>query len=235
MKIRFIELQIFISSFLFTGCSSLFAQSDTLPSITTSADVDLMSRFIWRGQEYDQAPSIQPELSVAWKGFTLGVWGAYKFTGPGMQETDFYLLKNIGPVTVGIGDYWSFCDTTSMDIFNYNQKTTSHLLEAQLLLSGGEILPFNFLASYFFYGADSSRSIYLELQYLFASGPIDMMFFAGFQPKGVYYAPKATFVNIGCTAIKTIDVTDRWSMPVSLSLIVNPSVKSAYLVAGISF
>jgi hypothetical protein len=235
MKIRFIELQIFIFSFLFTGCSSLFAQSDTLPSFTTSADVDLMSRFIWRGQEYGQAPSIQPELSVAWKGFTLGVWGAYKFTGPGMQETDFYLLKNIGPFIVGIGDYWSFCDTTSMDIFNYNQKTTSHLLEAQLLLSGGETLPFNLLASYFFYGADSSRSIYLELQYLFSSGPVDMMFFAGFQPKGVYYAPKAAFVNIGCTAIKTIEVTDRWSMPVSLSLIVNPSVKSAYLVAGISF
>ena len=235
MKRKLISLQSFFVSFLFIGCPTLFAQSDSLPAISTSANVDLMSRYIWRGQEYGHAPSIQPGLDATWKDLTLGVWGAYKLTGAGMQETDFYLSKTIGPFTIAIWDYWSFCDTASMDFFNYNHKTTSHILEAQLLLSGGEILPFNLLAGYFFYGADTSKSIYLELQYLYSSGPTDMLLFAGFQPTGVYYGPKTAFVNIGCTIIKTLEVTDRWSLPVSLSFIVNPSVKSAYLVAGITF
>jgi hypothetical protein len=61
------------------------------------------------------------------------------------------------------------------------------------------------------------------------------MLFAGFQPMGEYYAAKAAFVNLGCTAIRTIAVTDRWSLPLSLSLIANPDRKSLYLVAGITF
>lgn len=234
MKIKLVSLQM-RAMLLFLSCTSaLNAQSDSLPEFSTSANVDLMSRYIWRGQEYGHAPSIQPGLSATYKDFTLGAWGAYKFTGAGMQETDLYLSKAIGPLTFAIWDYWSFCDTTSLDFFNYKPNTTAHLFEAQMLLSGGEKLPFNLLVSYFFYGADTTNSIYLELQYQYIAGPFDMLFFAGFQPKGEYYGTKATFVNLGCTAIKTVEITDRWSLPVSLSLIANPSFKSVYIVAGIS-
>lgn len=234
MRIKLNILQILFVSFLLIQYSSLTAQTDSLTSISSSVNVDLVSRYIWRGQEYGQAPSIQPGLSATWKGFTLGAWGAYKFTGAGMQETDFYISNKSGPVTFTICDYWSFCDTSSMDFFNYNKKTTPHILEAQVLISGGEKLPFNLLAGYFFYGADKSKSIYFELQYMFSAGPADMMLFAGFQPKGEYYAPDPGFVNIGCTAKKTISVTDRFSLPLSLSLIVNPNINSVYLVAGIT-
>jgi len=183
MRIHYSAIKVFALSFMFIGSPALFAQPDTLHAIATSANIDLMSRYIWRGQEYGQSPSIQPGMSATWKDFTLGSWGAYKFTGAGTQETDFYLSRDIGPVTCAIWDYWSFCDTASMDFFNYNQKTTSHLLEAQVLLSGGESLPFNLLGSYFFHGADSTKSIYLELQYQHTFGPNDILLFAGFQPK----------------------------------------------------
>ena len=236
MKLAFVALQMFLVVSLFIGRPArLFAQHDTLRAISVDATVDLMSRYIWRGQEYGQAPSIQPGLTATWKDFTLGAWGAYKFTGTGNQETDLYLSKSIGPLTIAIWDYWSFCDTSSMNFFDYKQKNTSHLLEAQVLLSGGETLPFNLLGSYFFYGADASNSAYLELQYLRSYGPTEIMLFAGFQPMGEYYAAKAAFVNLGCTAIRTIAVTDRWSLPLSLSLIANPDRKSLYLVAGITF
>lgn len=235
MKSKLVSLQIFPVLLFLSGTSALFAQSDTLTAFSTSANVDLMSRYIWRGQEYGQAPSIQPGLSATWKDFSLGAWGAYKLTGAGTQETDFYLSKTIGPVTLAVWDYWSFCDTSSMDFFNYNHKTTSHLLEAQVLISGGEKLPFNVLAGFFFYGADTTKSMYLELQYVHSLGSTDMLFFAGFQPTGEYYGTNATFVNLGCTAIKKIKVTDHWSLPLSLSLIANPSAKSVFLVAGVSF
>jgi hypothetical protein len=234
MNIKLGALRLFAMSCLYFYAVSLSAQSDTLPAVTVSGNVDLMSRFVWRGLEIGHAPSIQPCVSASWKGFTLGAWGAYKFTGEGGQETDFYLSKTIGFVTVAIWDYWSFYDTTAFDFFNYRENTTAHVLEAQLLLSGGETVPFNFLASYFFYGADTSKSIYLELQYFHKLGPADLLVFAGYQPKGTYYATKAAFVNIGCTVKKSIPVTDRFSPPLSLSLIVNPASKSAYLVAGIT-
>jgi hypothetical protein len=215
--------------------SGLSAQTDTVPAVSTSANVDLVSRYVWRGLDIGHAPAIQPALSVTWNDFTLGSWGSYKLTGAGEQETDFYLSKTFSFVTIAAWDYWTFCDTTATDFFNYRNKSTSHLLEAQVLFSGGEKLPFNFLASYFFYGSDSSRSIYLELQYVHKFKFADLLVFAGYQAKGNYYAPERGFVNVGCTVKKSVLVTDRFSFPLTLSLISNPAVKGAWLVAAIGF
>jgi len=212
-----------------------FAQSDSTHAVTMSANVDLVSRYIWRGQDYGNTPSIQPGVSTSWKKFTLGVWGAYNFTGNGEQETDMYVSKTIGPVTVSVWDYWMYNDTIANDVFDYKKSSTGHQLEGQILWSGGEKIPFNVLGSYFFYGSDASKSIYIELQYLKTIGSFDMMFFAGFQPKGDYYAQKAGFVNLGCNVTKCIPITASWDLPLNISFIVNPSAQRAYVVAGITF
>ena len=227
-------VRFLVCSLLFVGSTLLFAQTDTIPKISTSVNVDLVSHYIWRGQDYGHKPSIQPGLSATWNNFTLGYWGAYRIAGSGDHETDFYLEKTIGPVTVSIWDYWSHSDSISNNYFDYNKNTTSHVLEAQVLLSGGEKLPFNLLGSYLFYGADPTKSLYFELQYLHSFGSIDTQTFAGFQAKGEYYGPKAAFVNLGCTASKSFKVTKNWSLPVNLSFIVNPDSRKAYLVAGIT-
>ena len=234
MKKKYIDFQVFVLFLLFIGIPALFAQTDTIPPISASVSVDLISHYIWRGQDYGHTPSIQPGLSATWKDFTLGYWGAYRIAGSGDHEIDFYVEKSIGPVTFSIWDYWSISDTTSNDFLDYKERTTSHLLEAQVLLSGGEKLPFNVLGSYLFYGADPTKSMYLELQYLHSFGSFDTQVFAGFQPKGEYYAPKAAFVNVGCSVAKSIKVTKCWSLPLSFSLNVNPNIQKVYLVAGIN-
>ena len=233
MRKIIIALRFLILSSLFIGNTLLFAQSDTIPKISTSVTVDLVSHYIWRGQDYGHKPSLQPGLSATWKDFTLGYWGAYRIAGSGDHETDFYIEKTIGPVTFSIWDYWNYSDSISNNYFDYNKNSTSHLLEAQVLLSGGEKLPFNLLGSYLFYGADPTKSIYFELQYLHSFGS-DTQVFAGVQAKGEYYAPKAVFVNLGCTASKSFKITENWSLPLNLSFIVNPDSKKAYLVAGIT-
>jgi hypothetical protein len=234
MRKKSIAFQVYVLVILFIGSSSLFAQTDTIPKISTEVSIDLYSHYIWRGQNYGHKPSIQPGLSASWNDFTLGYWGAYRIAGSGDHETDFYIEKTIGPVTFSVWDYWSYSDSASNNYFDYNKNTTSHVLEAQVLLSGGEKLPFNLLGSYFFYGADPTRSMYLELQYLHSFGTFDTQVFAGFQAKGEYYAPKAAFVNVGCSVTKSIPVTKKWSIPVNLSLIANPNIQKVYLVAGIT-
>lgn len=218
---------------------SLSAQQQTtrnraLSPVTIDAGVDLVSRYIWRGQEYGESPALQPSLSATWKGVTLGAWGSYKTSGAGWQETDLFISKELGPLTFEIWDYWSFSDTLETDFFNYKKRTTSHLLEAQMLLSGGETIPLNFLASYFFYGADPDKSIYLEVQSLCTAGATELEFFAGFQPKGSYYGTEGSFVNVGCSAIRNLRVTSSWEVPLKISLISNPNRKSLYLTAGIT-
>ena len=234
MRKKIIDFLFFVLSILLIGSPSLFAQTDTIPKISTAVSVDLFSHYVWRGQDYGHTPSIQPGLSATWKDFTLGYWGAYRIAGSGDHETDFYIEKTIGPATFSIWDYWSYSDSSSNNYFDFKASTTSHLLEAQVLLSGGEKIPFNVLGSYLFYGADPTKSMYFELQYVHSFGTVDTQVFAGFQAKGEYYAPKAAFVNVGCNASKSFRITKNWSLPISLSLNVNPNIQKVYLVAGIT-
>lgn len=236
LKRPVLVILIFLS-ILTNSNSTLLAQPDSLAtdSLSLSVNIDLVSRYIWRGQNFGQAPSIQPYIELGWKNFTLGAWGAYKFTGEGEQETDFYISKSIGPVTLAVWDYWTFCDTNEMDFFDYNEETTSHLLEAQILLADEEVFPFGLLGGWFFYGADSTKSLYLELQYYYSKGTTEVTGFAGYQAKGSFYASDPGFVNVGCMISKPIPITERWELPLCLGLIANPFERSVYVVAGITF
>jgi len=234
MSMRKFAFRICVILCLFSRSQSLFAQSDTIRPISASVSVDLVSHYVWRGQDYGHKPSLQPGLSATWKDFTLGFWGAYRLAGSGDHETDFYIEKTIGPATFSIWDYWNYSDGSENNYFDYNKNTTAHLFEAQVLLSGGEKLPFNVLGSYFFYGADPTKSMYFELQYVHSFGSVDTQAFAGFQPKGEFYATKAAFVNVGCSATKSIKMTKSWSVPLSLSLNYNPDIQKVYLVGGIT-
>ncbi len=234
MRHLFVPLFATLCAALFLQTLPLSAQKKSASPIAVEAGLDLVSRYIWRGQEYGQSPALQPSLSATWKDFTVGAWGSYKTSGAGWQETDLFISKSFGPVTLEVWDYWTFSDTLKTDFFDYKERSTSHLLEAQVLLSGGETLPLNLLGSYLFYGADPDRSIYLELQYLCSTGDTDLQFFAGYQPKGSYYGTQGSFVNVGCSVIRNLKITPSWEVPLNISLIANPNKKSLYLTAGIS-
>lgn len=234
MNTRTIFTGIFLLGALLPAPLTLRGQ-ESRSAITVDGSVDFVSRYIWRGLEIGQAPSIQPSLSVSRGAFTLGSWGAYKMTGPGAQETDFYLSGEFGFITVALWDYWSFEEGREFDFFKFREPSTSHLLEVQVMACGGDRLPFNLLGSYFFYGADPSRSIYLELQFDHQVRETSILAFAGAQAKGTYYGPKPGLVNVGCRVSRPIRITEHFSLPLSLSVIVNPLIGSTYLVAGCSF
>ena len=51
------------------------ATSIAQDKVEASVGADLVSGYIWRGQDLGGV-SIQPSLSVAYKGFSLGAWGS---------------------------------------------------------------------------------------------------------------------------------------------------------------
>lgn len=220
--------------FLFAGNFSLSGQQDTGSPVTVSASADVFSKYIWRGQDYGHAPSLQPGLSASWRNFVIGAWGAFRLSGDGDDEIDFYITKTIGPVSLSLWDYWSYSKSNPSKYFNYNPETTSHLLEGQILLSGGEKLPFNILGSWLFYGSDPSKSIYVELQYVQPVNNSQLTFFAGYQVRGNYYAPGRGFVNMGVTLVQPMASARKYSMDLLLSLIANPENKSVFFTVGLS-
>ena len=49
-------------------------------NVETSLKADFVSSYIWRGQNLGHV-SLQPELSVGWKGLSLAVWGNVALNG----------------------------------------------------------------------------------------------------------------------------------------------------------
>lgn len=217
-----------------------------------SVSCDLMSRYVWRGTDYGSSPSIQPSIEYNIGGFAIGTWGAFTTNLPGVQEVDLYAtytFKEI--VSLTVTDYY-FPDEINFtrNYFNYRDTATGHIFEAMISFNGTEKIPLSFFIATNFYGADARRindngstgdiqfSSYAELSYAFKN--IDV--FMGFNlttpdtDKGETgcYGNCFGIVNLGITANKDIKITDKFKLPLSVSLITNPQAERIFLVAGIN-
>lgn len=237
------------------GNHTSWAQEDTIMEESPlSIDVDLMSRYIWRGQDFGAAPSIQPGISYSKWGFTLGTWGAYTFNNvnTGVQEVDLFLSYTfLDMFSVTVTDYFFPDEAGEYNYFNYKDLTTGHVFEGTLAFEGTEKLPLSVLLATNFYGADARRinddgsvgniqfSTYAELAYAFKHFDL----FMGFNlttpdtDKGEsgYYGDSFGVVNLGISASKEIKITEKFSLPLYAALITNPQKEKIYLVAGFTF
>ncbi len=212
-------------------------QDDTIkPQLSITGGVDLASRFVWRGRDYEQSPAVQPWLEATYRNFTLGAWGSYKLVGAGIQETDLYLKKGFGDFSVSLWDYYNFTDTLIGNYFDYREATTGHLFELQAAwTSSWEENTLNLLMGWFFAGYDKDRSYYIEAQWtkdLSENQSAGLVL--GFTPKAGYYASRAAVVNAGVFYVHDIKLSSETSLPLNLSLVINPEEKHLYLVAVLS-
>jgi len=70
-----------------------------------SASVELTSKYLWRGQEYGEAPAIFPTLGYTTGGFCIYATGAYTFDNS-WHEADFGISYTIKDLTLGVVDYY---------------------------------------------------------------------------------------------------------------------------------
>ena len=63
---------------LLVAATAVPAVSFAQDKVEAEAGADLVSGYIWRGQDLGNV-SVQPSLSVAYKGFSLSAWGSVGF------------------------------------------------------------------------------------------------------------------------------------------------------------
>lgn len=213
---------------------ALFSYSGVNAQLAVGADV--VSSYVWRGvAQGSNEPNIQPTLSYTAGGFTLGAWGSGNFSGS-LKEFDIYATYAFSPLlSLTVTDYnWTF----SKEYFDYS-KTADHLYEGVLNYAGVKSFPLSATASVFFggndYKADGDRaySSYLELGYPITPA---LKIFAGaaLNESAVYVTDGFGFTNIGLKATKSIEITDKFSLPVYGVVGFNPDASNAYFVVGVT-
>jgi hypothetical protein len=208
--------------------------------IETTISGDIVSSYIWRGQDLGSA-AIQPTLGVGYKGLSLTAWGSYGLVNTAdTKEFDLTLAYTTGGFNIGITDYWF--DRNGLDpegrYFKYDAHGTNHVFEANI---GYDFGPLSLQWFTNFAGNDGTNkdgkraySSYMEVVVPFKLSAIEWTATAGAVPWSTtsYGTNGFAVTNLALKATKEIKVTDTFSIPVFGQVVGNPCSQKAYLVFG---
>lgn len=230
------NLKIFvIVAMLSTGTMSVRAQRQ----VESHLKADIVSNYIWRGKDMGHV-SLQPELSVAWKGLSLAAWGSVGLTNhkDDVREIDLTLTYMTGGLSFGIVDYWD--DGSDSRYFYYKLDATGHLFEGFISYDFG---PMSASWQTYFagrdYQADNDKraySSYFELSAPFRFATCDWNAKVGLVPwkSNIYEVDGFNVTNLSLCATKAIQITKSFDLPLFGQVIANPASQHFYFVFGLT-
>jgi hypothetical protein len=214
-------LILFVAAFL-----NLEAQDETTASKFTSG-ADLYSNYIWRGSRYGTGPHFQPSVKLTSGGLTAGVWGSFDFNG--YSEADPYITYAFPfGLSLGLTDYYY----PGLAVFDFSDATGSHALELNAgFAKGGFSLAANYIMNEAGGAGSSGSDLYFQAAYAFKN--VNLWLGAG---NGWHTVTRDfNICNVGIGTTRNIELTDKFSVPLTGQLILNPDREQLYLVAGFTF
>ena len=241
MKRTFLGMMTGVAGGLLLATPTIKAQE----SVTIDAGADLVSAYIWRGQDLGSA-AIQPSVSIAYKGISLSAFGSYGLVSTNdTKEVDFTLAYEIGGFSLGVTDYFCLAQGNTyaqQPYFEYAAHKTLHVFEAFAGYDFG-LASLTWFTN--FAGADGlnksgkrAYSSYVEASAPFSVASIDMSVTAGAVPYATDFYSDATgfaVTNVALSATKEVRFSPTFALPVTASLTANPSASKCYFTIGVRF
>lgn len=238
MKTKPFKKNIFVLLMAVLISVSLYAQEEEKTS-PFSLGADVVSSYVWRGSKIGTGPNIQPWLKFSTGGFTLGAWGSTSFHfDTDVAEMDLYTSYAFGfGLTVGLTDYYY----QSTPYFQYQGYTASHAFEINAAYT---IKSFSVAANYIINDASNGGpankpgggDMYFEANYAFKNFGVFLGAGNGWHTTYKDNGDDVFAVcNIGIKAAKELKITDKFSLPITGALSLNPDKEQLNLVVGISF
>ncbi len=214
-----------------------FTLAWSLPASAQEFDfgADIVSRYVWRGLDFGESASVQPALTFSYNGLEIGTWASYA-TNPGSadaNEHDLWIGYSAGAFSLGVTDYY-FPNSGAFSNFEGDGKG-AHVIEPYVSFGGTDAFPATIYVAYNAYN-DRDRSMYINASMPFAVGGMDMSFGIGVVPgeSAWYDTDGVSVMDMALGASKSIPITDKFELPVSVSYILNPTTDKSFLVFGIS-
>lgn len=218
-------------------CVAGMATAEAQDKLQASLGADLVSQYIWRGQDLGNA-SLQPSLGIGWQGLSLSAWGSVGITDPqDTKELDLTLGYTYEGFNVGVTDYWF----SNGSYFKYKAHQTTHVWEANLGYDFGflNVQWYTNFAGDDGVSKDGKRaySSYFELSAPFRLATLDWTATLGAVPYAttLYGANGFCVTNVSLRATKDFVVKERYHLPLFVGLTANPRSEKLYLLFGASF
>lgn len=217
--------------------AALPLHSQAQDKVEASVGADIVSAYLWRGQDLGGV-SIQPSISLAYKGLSLEAWGSVGFDSEDDKELDLTLGYESGGFSISVTDYW-FAEGPGY--FHYKAHDTNHTLEAQLGYDFGPVA-LNWYTN--FAGADGvndkgkrAYSSYVTVAAPFTLGGLEWTAEIGATPWATDYYEASGFavIDVSLEVEKEIKITDSFHLPLFAKVAWNPRSEAAHFAVGLSF
>lgn len=218
----------------------------TLPSWSQNrfwqTEIMVQSRHSWRGEQMGTSLAIEPSVTASAGRFSFNVWAALT-PDNSYTEVDLIPSYQFNYFALTILDYYNPVPGQKNLYLNFTEELNRHSVEATIDNYAVEKQRLKYLLATFFLGDKNQEtgkpyySTYLELSYPFTLLGIDAEPFVGLTPFCGYYAEKLSVVNTGISFGRELDFKLPFTIPISLSLVSNPSAKNSFVTfaAGIAF
>lgn len=215
---------------------------DSISNAQAGSDVefhlhsDFVTNYVWRGLKLGDV-SLQPEMSVSWKGLSLSAWGNVGLSNKDdASEIDLTLSYGTGGLSLGVVDYWS--DTDDKRYFYYQKDHTGHVFEGFVQYDFGAVAASwqTIFAGRDYRVGDGKReySSYLMVSAPFTFATCDWGATVGIVPWKTEYYDTGGFsvTTLSLRATKTLPITGKFAMPLFGELIANPAHNEFFFVFG---
>lgn len=225
-------------SLLVIVSSLLVGMASAQEQVKVTFGADVISTYIWRGMKLGDA-SLQPALGVEWKGLSLSAGGSIGLSNAqDAEELDLTLKYTTGGLSFGIVDYWS--DIPEERYFNYKSHETNHIFEGFIAYDFGLLS-----ASWQTYFAGNegvnkqgkrAYSSYAELQAPFRLAACEWQATLGVVPYATtaYGTTGFAVTNVSLRVLKSLKITDHFSLPIFAQMVANPCLGNAHLIFGLT-
>lgn len=210
---------------IFIAGTQLYAQESN--SSPWSAGADLLSSYIWRGTRQGSGPHIQPAIEFSRGSFTAGAWGTFDFHG--YEEVDLWFGFELpGGFTIGMQDYY----LPELPYFDYSYADGAHAFEVNLdWESENGWLSANYIINEAGGAGSYGNDLYFE-------AGLSFEYFSLFLGAGNGWHTESggfNICNLGLEVCRDLEISEKFSIPITGQLIFNPDREQLLLAAGFSF
>jgi len=205
---------------------------------TFNLNLDILSSHLWRGYKNGNSFSIQPTISINYKGWNAGYWAAFAANNS-YFELDLFVKYCYRSISLSVFDYYCPASAQMQSFMEFRKHRTLHTVDAMISWQP-EKIPFKVLVSTLVLGDDLSKttgkqafSTYIEPAFTWEWKRFSGDLFAGYTPFRGYYASGASFVNIGTAVCYKLKV-GRYKLPILSKVCYNPVLEKTWYMVGIS-
>ncbi|MFW6347484.1 MAG: hypothetical protein ACOC2C_02590 [Cyclonatronaceae bacterium] len=225
---------------------ALAPQHAKAQELSVDPSATITSRFIYRGLDLGSSPQIQPSVAFNYDNFNFTLWGSHPLSltpdGTEYKEVKFWMNYTFDLGNMTLTPQFENHFDANTDVFDLDEETTTHVWQASVRAAAkGDVAP-DLLVGYAFSGIQGFEpTLYVEPGVAFSAGDTGLRAFlssqyseeGGFIDLG--YEGDFVFTQVGLSASKDLRISDSFTVPMSVMVVINPETERAFTAFSVNF